>query len=423
MSNICNTINEISKRELIRRLLENELVKGTVAHKNETFMMVNVDYKQNVKMYAENVWNYEAYEPSTNMLVYIEQIEYEVNKTKLSRGSIDTEEAWTVLTNTNSENQTVKGLIQTRMSEGYIVKVLGLTALLPHSLVDKSLQLQNLVGHVASLKIFELNKSRNLIKLRLTKTEEETEAAESFQFGDSAWGIIKECLEDSYIIDLCSQDGNLILYTTSQIYISKLIFEIEIGQVIELINVTTSDEEVELVLKDDTAEGDEQQLLVFGIIIKISQHEVIVQVAKDEFATINIRYFNTENMIYYLNENEIFTEDLVKINAVKNIKTNEQAMIDFDTDVTRYYKYVFQDEQFTVNGEAIELFENAILVDLGNDICGIIETDTSEQAEKAYESLVNKIVKFVIIDYDPEQNIIYLEVAANEQTTALLVEA
>ncbi|ATY93460.1 30S ribosomal protein S1 [Candidatus Hodgkinia cicadicola] len=422
MKNVCNAISEILKRELPRRLLENELIKGTVTHKNEAFMMVNIDYKQNVKMYAENVWNYEVYKPNTNMLVYIEQIESEANETKLSRGSIDSEEAWTVLTSISSENLTVKGVIQAKMSEGYVVKVLGLTALLPHNLISESMRSQRLVGHVAALRIFELNKPENIIKLKLTGAEE-AEVIRSLQFGDKVWGIIKEMLEDSFVLDLCSRCGNLLLHASSQIQVIRLVSTAEVGQIIESINVTTSDETVELVLQDPTSRDEEQLIFVFGILIRVSQYEMIIQISEDEFVSLNNRWLETENVIDYLSEDEVVEKDLVKVAIIRNVRTGEEAATDIDGDVTRYYKYILQNEKFIIYGEAIELLDNAILVDLGDDICGVVEADTNEQAEGAYKVLANKVAKFRIVDYDPDQNIINLEVAADKETTAFLVEA
>ncbi len=72
-----------------------------------------------------------------------------------------------MLTRTKSQDLTTEGLIEAETDSGYVVKVLGLIALLPHSLIAESLRKLKLTGLKLKLKVFQLNKSENFIKLSL----------------------------------------------------------------------------------------------------------------------------------------------------------------------------------------------------------------------------------------------------------------
>ncbi len=81
-----------------------------------------------------------------------------------------------MLTRTKLQDLTAEGLIEAKIDNGYVVKVLGLIALLPFSLIDESLGEPKLTGSKLKLKVFQLNKSENFIKLSLpgSKKEETT---------------------------------------------------------------------------------------------------------------------------------------------------------------------------------------------------------------------------------------------------------
>ncbi len=66
-----------------------------------------------------------------------------------------------------------EGLIEAKIGEGYVVRVLGLIALLPYNLIDESLRTHTLTGLKLMLKVFQLNKLENFIKLSLLEAKKE----------------------------------------------------------------------------------------------------------------------------------------------------------------------------------------------------------------------------------------------------------
>ncbi len=93
MSHVCKAISKVLKRETTRRLSANELVTGSVTHKNKMFMTVDIGYKRDAKVHNDTVWNYDNYEANSSIQVYIEQIESQINETILSRRLLDSDEA------------------------------------------------------------------------------------------------------------------------------------------------------------------------------------------------------------------------------------------------------------------------------------------------------------------------------------------
>lgn len=78
-----------------------------------------------------------------------------------------------MLTLAKFQDLTIEGSIAAEVSNGYVVKVLGLIALLPYSLIDESLRERKLTGLKLKLKVFQLNKLENFIKLSLLGSEKE----------------------------------------------------------------------------------------------------------------------------------------------------------------------------------------------------------------------------------------------------------
>lgn len=93
MNHVCKAVSKVLKHETTRRLLANELVTGSVTHKNKMFLTVDIGYKRDAKLPSNSVWNYDSYKANSSIQVYIEQIESQINETVLSRRLLDSDEA------------------------------------------------------------------------------------------------------------------------------------------------------------------------------------------------------------------------------------------------------------------------------------------------------------------------------------------
>ncbi|AUG33989.1 30S ribosomal protein S1 [Candidatus Hodgkinia cicadicola] len=424
MSRVCKAISKVLEREATERLLTNELVMGSVTHKNKTFMTVSVGYKRDAKVYSDTVWNYDDYEANSSIQVYIEQIESQINETVLSRRLLDSDEAWKALARTKLQDSTAEGLIEAKIDNGYVVKVLGLTALLPYSLIAESLRDRKLTGLKLKLKVSQLNKLENFIKLSLPGSEKEETAYQILRDHKEIWGALKEASETGVVLDLGEGAGQLWLQNIQWHVALELITEAKLGQLISSQSEKTSFGNTRLALRDvPTLESEEQQLPVFSLITEATRQALTIQTTADTYGIASAKQFNTHNMLEYLEEQELESGDVVKTLPIKIDYAGKQTVIDIDIESARHHKYATLNEKNTVMGFVTGSHNAAVTVALGDGLQGLIEMDAPEQAITACELLKHTLLELDVIDYDPDSNTINLQTVLDERTTACLVEA
>ncbi|ATW06068.1 30S ribosomal protein S1 [Candidatus Hodgkinia cicadicola] len=424
MSRVCKAISKVLKREITRRLLTNELVTGSVTHKNNMFMTVDIGYKRDAKVHNDTVWNYDSYEANSSIQVYIEQIESQINETVLSRRLLDSDRAWKALTRTKSQGLTTEGLIEAKINNGYVVKVLGLIALLPYSLIDESLRERTLTGLKLKLKVFQLNKSENFIKLSLPGSEREKTAHQISCDSKETWGALKEASETGIVLDLGERAGHLLLQNVQWYIAIELITGAKLGQLIGSHSKKTSADNTQLALPAaPTLESGEQQVPIFSLITQTTPQGLTIQTTTDTYGIASAKQFDVLNMSEHLEEQELELGDVVKTLPIKIDYAGKQTAIDIDIESARHHKYATLNEENTVMGFVAGSCDNAVTIALGDDLQGLIEMDTSEQAITACELLKDTLLELDVIDYDPDSNTINLQTVLDERTTARLVEA
>ncbi|ATW05990.1 30S ribosomal protein S1 [Candidatus Hodgkinia cicadicola] len=424
MSRVCRAISKVLKRETTRRLLTNELVTGSVTHKNKMFMTVDIGYKRDAKVHNDAVWNYENYEANSNIQVYIEQIESQINETILSRRLLDSDKAWKALTRTKSQDLTAEGLVEAEISNGYVVKVLGLIALLPFSLIAESLRERKLTGLKLKLKVFQLNKSENFIKLSLPGSEKEKTTHQISCDRKEIWGALKEASETGIVLDLGECTGHLLLQNVPWYTAIDLITGAKLGQLISSHCKKTSAGGAQLALPAaPTLKSGEQQLPVFSLITQATPQALTIQTTIDTHGIASAQQLNVPNASEYLEEQELELGDVVKTLPIKIDYAGKQTEIDIDIEAARYHKYTTLNEKNTVMGFVTGSHNSAVTVALGDGVQGLIEMDTPAQAITARELLKHTLLELDVIDYDPDSNTISLQTVLDERTTACLVEA
>ncbi|AHL31034.1 MAG: 30S ribosomal protein S1 [Candidatus Hodgkinia cicadicola] len=424
MGHVCKAISKVLKHEATRRLLANELVTGSVTHKNKMFMTVNIGYKRDAKVHNSGVWNYDSYKANSNIQVYIEQVESQINETILSRRLLDSDEAWKALAQTKLQDLTTEGLIEAKVDNGYVVKVLGLTALLPYSLIDESLRDCKLTGLKLKLKVSQLNKLENSIKLSLPGSEKEKTAHRISCDNKEMWGALKETSETGVVLDLGERVAQVSLQNLQWHIAVELITEAKLGQLISLWSEKTSSGEAKLALLGVPTLGlEERQAPIFSLITEATRQELTIQTTTNTYGTVSAQQLNTRNMLEYLEKQGLESGDLIKTLPIKIDYAGKQTVVDIDIDSARCHKYVTLNEDSAVIGFVTGWCDNAITVALGYSLQGLIETDTSEQAITACELLKDTLLVLDVIDYNPSSNTISLQTVLDERTTARLVEA
>ncbi|XXM93752.1 hypothetical protein AAHH84_00060 [Candidatus Hodgkinia cicadicola] len=427
MACACKAITEISKREATKRLKEDELVEGLVAHKNDEFMTVVIGYKTGAKLYSENMWNYGAFEIGSKIQVYIDQIEAQANETLISRRQLDIEAAWEALAQAQSKNGLVEGLIEARVKEGYAVKVFGLVALLPYSLIDKRLWLQLSTGLQTAFGVAEVDEAQDLAVLSKTLDEAEAEAEDDVpQPGRDVWGIINDITDDGMKVDLGWDEGLVSLDNMPWQDLIKLLSGSVVGQLIKTTHegIDTKLENIVLSIEDmPKAEDDEEQEPAFGSIAEITDDELIVHTSGDVTTLASAAAFGVDSMREYMAEEGLEVGDVVKTLPIEVDCVDKLALIDVDIDSARCFRFVTLNAENSVMGLVADLNKLTLKIALEDDVFGELEMDTEELAKEAFDLWKNQTIEVVVSDYDPKLNIIYLEVASDDQIRSTLVEA
>ncbi|WGS83567.1 MAG: hypothetical protein P3M75_00075 [Candidatus Hodgkinia cicadicola] len=419
----CKAITEISKREATRRLKEDELVEGLVAHKNSEFMTVVIGYKAGAKLYSEDMWNYGAFEVGSKIQVYIEQIEVQANETLISRRQLDVEAAWEALAKALSENKPVGGLIEARVKEGYAVKVCGLVALLPYSLIDKRSWLQLATGLETTFGIAEADKPQGLIILSKTLDGAEDDMP---QPGCDVWGIINDITDDGIKVDLGWDEGLIPLYSIPWQDLIKLLSGSVVGQLVKTVHegIDSKLENITLSMENmPTAEANEEQEPAFGSIAKITDDELIVYTSEDVTTFASAEAFGINNMMEYMIEEGLEVGDVVKTLPIEVDCVNKLALIDVDIDSARCFRFVTLNAENSVAGLVADLNKLTLKIALEDDVYGQLEMDTEELAKEAFDLWKNQTIEVVVSDYDPKHNVIYLEIDSDDRIRSTLVEA
>ncbi len=162
---------------------------------------------------------------------------------------------------------------------------------------------------------------------------------------------------------------------------------------------------------------------VFSLITKTTQQALTIQTTTDTYGIASANQLNTHNILEYLEAQELELGDVVKTLPIKIDYAGKQTAIDIDIESARYHKYATLNEKNTVMGFVTGSHDNAVTVALGDNVQGLIEMDTSEQAITACESLKDTLLELDVIDYDPDLNTINLQTVSDEQTTTCLVES
>ncbi len=212
------------------------------------------------------------------------------------------------------------------------------------------------------------------------------------------------------VLDLGGRAGQLLLQNVPWYVAIELITGAKPGQLISSQSGKTDSGNTRLALRDvPTLKSGEQQAPVFGLITQTTRQALTVQTTTDTYGIASAKQFNTHNALAHLEQQELESGDAVKTLPIKIDYAGKQTVIDIDTESARHHKHATSNEKNTVMGFVAGLHDNTTTVALGDDLQGLMETDTSEQATTACELLKHTLLELDVIDYDPDSNTINLQ--------------
>ncbi len=217
-------LEQMSMAELVdsslAQLKEGELVTGTVVAVNDDSVMVDVGFKSEGLIPADQFRDRETGEltvkPGDEVEVFVERMDEGSGDIRLSRDRAARLKTWRHIEEAFKEERPVTGKVLERVKGGLAVDI-GVRAFLPGSLVDlrPNRRLEEYVGQEITAKIISFDRRRsNVVLSRKAVLEEETahlkeELMETLEEGKLVTGVVKNITDYGVFVDLGGLDGLL----------------------------------------------------------------------------------------------------------------------------------------------------------------------------------------------------------------------
>jgi len=199
----------------IKEIKEGEIIKGKVVSMNPSEVVVDVGYKSEGIISADEFAGSEI-AVSADIEVYVENVENEDGKIILSYRKAKESKGWLTLINEHKEGDLVEGTIIRRVRGGYIVDVFGVEGFLPQSLSAFRVISDEEIGKKKTyFQIVKMTRSKeNFILSRKDAVRMEKEISrkkiwEEIEIGKMIKGRVKSVTNFGAFIDMGGVDGLL----------------------------------------------------------------------------------------------------------------------------------------------------------------------------------------------------------------------
>jgi len=232
--------------QTLSKVIENDVVEGTVVALNKREVIVNIGYK------SEGVINISEFRYNPELAigdkveVYVENAEDKKGQLLLSHKKARAIQSWDRVNLALDNNEIVKGYIKCRTKGGMIVDVFGIEAFLPGSQIDvKPIRDYDIfVNKTMEFKVVKINNEyRNVVVSHKALIEAELEAQKAdiiskLEKGQVLEGQVKNITTYGVFIDLGGVDG---LIHITDLSWGRITHPEEIVQLDEKINVVILD--------------------------------------------------------------------------------------------------------------------------------------------------------------------------------------
>ncbi len=206
---------EESYNQTLSKVVENEVVEGTVMAVNKREVLVNIGYK------SEGVINISEFRYNPDLKVgdkvevYVETAEDKKGQLILSHRKAHSLRSWDLVNEAFENDAIVKGYVKARTKGGMIVEVFGIEAFLPGSQIDvKPIRDYDVyVNKTLDFKIVKINNEyRNVVVSHKALIEAEIEAQKAdiiskLEKGQILEGVVKNITSYGVFVDLGGVDG------------------------------------------------------------------------------------------------------------------------------------------------------------------------------------------------------------------------
>ncbi len=197
------------------KVVENEVVEGTVTALNKREVIVNIGYKSEGVIQAPEFRYNPELKVGDKVEVYVESAEDKKGQLILSHKKARALKSWDRVNEAYNSSEVVKGFVKTRTKGGMIVDVFGIEAFLPGSQIDiKPIRDYDVyVNQTMDFKIVKINQEfRNVVVSHKALLEAEQEARRSelinkLEKGQILEGTVKNITNYGVFVDLGGVDG------------------------------------------------------------------------------------------------------------------------------------------------------------------------------------------------------------------------
>jgi small subunit ribosomal protein S1 len=239
-----------------------QIVKGTVIEVRPKEVMVDIGYKSEGLISANEFIDIEAIKPGSEIDVLIEKLENKEGMVVLSHEKAEFKKNWERILSICNEGGRVAGKVKAMVKGGLIVNI-GVEAFLPASQIDviTPKNLQTYVGNTYDFKVVKINQERqNIVLSRRELLEQERSERRGkllgeMMPGDIRKGKVKNLTDFGAFIDLDGIDGLLHITDMSWGRVGHPSEILKVGQELDVVvlDINKEKERVSLGLKQKLA--------------------------------------------------------------------------------------------------------------------------------------------------------------------------
>ena len=410
--------------ESFKQVAEHEVVEGTVISINKREVLVDIGYKSDGVINANEFRYNPDLKIGDKVEVYIEKEEDKKGQLILSHKKARAKEGWDKINKALESKETVKGFVKFRTKGGMIVDVFGIEAFLPGSQIDvKPIRDYDIfVGKTMEFQVVKINQEyKNVVVSHKALIEAEIEAQKKeiiskLEKGQILEGIVKNITSYGVFIDLGGVDGLIHITDLSWGRVNDPHDVVELDQQIKVVIIDFDDEKkrIQLGLKQLTPHPwdalDENLKVgdkIHGKVVVMADYGAFVEVAPGVEGLIHVSEMSWSS---HLRSAQDFTKVGDEVDAVILTLDREQRKMSLGIKQLTEDPWKNIDETYPVGSKHIAKVRNftnfGVFVELQEGVDGLIHiSDLSWTKKVKHPSEITSIgadIEVIVLEIDKE---------------------
>ena len=410
--------------ESFKQVAEHEVVEGTVISINKREVLVDIGYKSDGVINANEFRYNPDLKIGDKVEVYIEKEEDKKGQLILSHKKARAKEGWDKINKALESKETVKGFVKFRTKGGMIVDVFGIEAFLPGSQIDvKPIRDYDIfVGKTMEFQVVKINQEyKNVVVSHKALIEAEIEAQKKeiiskLEKGQILEGIVKNITSYGVFIDLGGVDGLIHITDLSWGRVNDPHDVVELDQQIKVVIIDFDDEKkrIQLGLKQLTPHPwdalDENLKVgdkIHGKVVVMADYGAFVEVAPGVEGLIHVSEMSWSS---HLRSAQDFMKVGDEVDAVILTLDREQRKMSLGIKQLTEDPWKNIDETYPVGSKHIAKVRNftnfGVFVELQEGVDGLIHISVLSWTKKVkHPSEITSIgadIEVIVLEIDKE---------------------